>query len=99
MPDLKAKSAVIESFIKSKDVPGVSFPVPNGSERPNMSDEEYMEMVRKGIQSCYRGDVFQIVLSRRFKQKFTGDEFNVYRALRNVNPSPYLFFLIMAIIN
>ncbi|MFY8004142.1 MAG: anthranilate synthase component I family protein, partial [Chitinophagaceae bacterium] len=44
------------------------------------------------IQSCLRGDVFQIVLSRRFQQSFIGDEFNVYRALRNVNPSPYLFF-------
>jgi len=51
-----------------------------------------VEMVKKAIQSCNRGDVFQIVLSRRFQQKFTGDEFNVYRALRNVNPSPYLFF-------
>jgi anthranilate synthase component 1 len=51
-----------------------------------------MEAVRKGIQSCYRGDVFQIVLSRRFQQAFTGDEFNVYRALRHINPSPYLFF-------
>ena len=49
-------------------------------------------MVKKGIASCHRGDVFQIVLSRRFQQKFTGDEFNVYRALRSVNPSPYLFF-------
>lgn len=39
-----------------------------------------------------RGDVFQLVLSRRFEQKFKGDEFNVYRALRNINPSPYLFF-------
>ena len=51
-----------------------------------------MEMVEKGIQSCLRGDVFQIVLSRSFEQEFTGDEFNVYRALRNINPSPYLFF-------
>jgi anthranilate synthase component 1 len=49
-------------------------------------------MVQKGIQSCLRGDVFQIVLSRKFEQQFSGDEFNVYRALRSVNPSPYLFF-------
>ncbi len=49
-------------------------------------------MVEKGIASCHRGDVFQIVLSRRFQQGFTGDEFNVYRALRSINPSPYLFF-------
>jgi anthranilate synthase component 1 len=57
-----------------------------------MSDEDYREMVKKGIQSCHRGDVFQIVLSRRFEQSFIGDEFNVYRALRNINPSPYLFY-------
>src|SRR5438045_4500594 len=57
-----------------------------------MSDQEYMEMGKKGIQSCHRGNVFQIVLSRRFDQSFTGDEFNVYRALRSINPSPYLFF-------
>jgi anthranilate synthase component 1 len=57
-----------------------------------MSDDDYRNMVEKGIKSCLRGDVFQIVLSRRFQQKFTGDEFNVYRALRNVNPSPYLFY-------
>ena len=57
-----------------------------------MTDEEYKMMVEKGIASCHRGDVFQIVLSRRFQQKFIGDEFNVYRALRSVNPSPYLFF-------
>jgi anthranilate synthase component I len=57
-----------------------------------MVDEDYREMVKKGVASCHRGDVFQIVLSRRFQQSFTGDEFNVYRALRNINPSPYLFF-------
>jgi anthranilate synthase component 1 len=57
-----------------------------------MTDEEYKEMVKKGIAGCHRGDVFQIVLSRRFQQPFTGDEFNVYRALRSINPSPYLFF-------
>lgn len=57
-----------------------------------MTDEHYREMVRQGIAHCYRGDVFQIVLSRRFQQSFTGDEFNVYRSLRNINPSPYLFY-------
>lgn len=58
----------------------------------NVTDEEYQEMVRKGIGHCLRGDVFQIVLSRNFKRSFTGDEFNVYRALRSINPSPYLFY-------
>jgi anthranilate synthase component 1 len=57
-----------------------------------MSDDYYREIVRKGIAHCMRGDVFQVVLSRRFQQSFQGDEFNVYRALRSVNPSPYLFF-------
>ena len=57
-----------------------------------MSDEDYIEMVKKGIQHCQRGDVFQIVLSRRFSQKYKGDDFNVYRALRSINPSPYLFY-------
>ncbi|MDH6209489.1 anthranilate/para-aminobenzoate synthase component I [Chryseobacterium sp. BIGb0186] len=51
-----------------------------------------MELVDKAQKHCKRGDVFQLVLSRRFEQKFKGDEFNVYRALRNINPSPYLFF-------
>ncbi|MDI9365161.1 MAG: anthranilate synthase component I family protein [Flavobacterium sp.] len=82
---------VVESLIKSKDVPTYSFAV-SGVETSNITNEAYVEMVKKGIQSCFRGNVFQIVLSRRFQQSFTGDEFNVYRALRNINPSPYLFF-------
>lgn len=83
--------AVVESLIRSKDVPVYPFNA-GGDEKSNMADEDYREMVRKGIQSCYRGDVFQIVLSRSFNQSFTGDEFNVYRALRSINPSPYLFY-------
>lgn len=88
---IESEFAVVESLIKSKDVPVFPFALV-GDERSNFSDEAYQEMVRKGIDSCLRGDVFQIVLSRRFEQHFTGDEFNVYRALRNINPSPYLFF-------
>jgi anthranilate synthase component 1 len=49
-------------------------------------------MVSKAKAHCQRGDVFQMVLSRRFSQQFKGDEFNVYRALRSINPSPYLFY-------
>jgi anthranilate synthase component I len=82
---------LVESLIRSKDVPVYPFSI-RGAESSNMTDEDYREMVSRGIKSCLRGDVFQIVLSRRFKQEFTGDEFNVYRALRNVNPSPYLFY-------
>ncbi len=90
--------AVVESLIRSRDVPTYPFRA-KGTESSNMTDADFMDMVKKGIQSCLRGDVFQIVLSRCFEQAFTGDEFAVYRSLRSINPSPYLFFLIMAIIN
>ncbi len=63
-----------------------------GDEVANMLDSDFSDLVEKGRQHCFRGDVFQIVLSRRFAQLFTGDEFNVYRALRSINPSPYLFY-------
>lgn len=56
------------------------------------SDNDFMNLVNKAKQHCQRGDTFQLVISRRFSQSFTGDEFNVYRALRSVNPSPYLFY-------
>lgn len=65
---------------------------PGNNETSNITDDEYKQMVTKGKESCYRGDVFQIVLSRQFSQQFQGDEFNVYRALRSINPSPYLFY-------
>ena len=82
---------LVESLIKSKDVPTFPFKI-KGEESSNLTDAAYIEMVKKGIASCHRGDVFQIVLSRRFEQSFSGDEFNVYRALRSINPSPYLFY-------
>ncbi len=66
--------------------------IPGEKETSNVTDEEYMEMVRMGKKHCYLGDVFQVVLSRQFRQDFKGDEFNVYRALRSINPSPYLFY-------
>jgi len=88
---IESELPLVESLIRSKDVPVYPFE-PAGEEVSNMTDEEYRQMVGKGIKSCHRGDVFQIVLSRRFQQGFRGDEFNVYRALRNINPSPYLFF-------
>ncbi|HVM89292.1 MAG TPA: anthranilate synthase component I family protein [Puia sp.] len=91
MAGIESELAVVESLIRSKDVPAYPFQA-KGEEKSNMTDDDYKDMVKKGIASCYRGDVFQIVLSRRFEQGFTGDEFNVYRALRNINPSPYLFF-------
>ncbi len=63
-----------------------------GKESSNVTDDEFIEMVKKGKYHCHRGDVFQIVLSRQFRQAFQGDDFNVYRALRSINPSPYLFY-------
>lgn len=63
-----------------------------GEETSNFTNEQFLDVIAKGKEHCYRGDVFQIVLSRRFESGFKGDEFNVYRALRSVNPSPYLFY-------
>lgn len=57
-----------------------------------MSDGDFIEAVEKCVGHAMRGDVFQIVPSRRFSRGFKGDEFNVYRALRCINPSPYLFY-------
>ena len=57
-----------------------------------LTDDEHRENIRRGIRHCLRGDVFQIVLSRRFIQKYEGDDFKLYRALRSINPSPYLFY-------
>ncbi len=88
---IESNSGDIESILKNKDIPQYAFDT-NGQESSDNTDDEYKEMVQHGIDSCMRGDVFQIVLSRRFQQAFTGDEFNVYRALRSINPGPYLFY-------
>ena len=65
---------------------------PVGNVRSTLTDDEHRENIRRGIQHCLRGDVFQIVLSRRFIQQYEGDDFKLYRALRSINPSPYLFY-------
>ncbi len=65
---------------------------PVGDVRSTLTDDEHRENIRKGIKHCLRGDVFQIVLSRRFIQRYEGDDFKLYRALRSINPSPYLFY-------
>ncbi len=79
------------SQINSQGFATMPFSI-NGHESSNVSDKEFIEMVKKGKYHCYRGDVFQIVVSRQFQQSFNGDDFNVYRALRSINPSPYLFY-------
>ncbi|MBP5513724.1 MAG: anthranilate synthase component I family protein [Bacteroidaceae bacterium] len=65
---------------------------PVGDVRSTLTDEKHKANIRRGIQHCLRGDVFQIVLSRRFIQRYEGDDFKLYRALRSINPSPYLFY-------
>lgn len=81
----------LENILYNNNISVYNFE-PVGEEYSNISDAEHLAMIDKGIAHCKRGDVFQIVLSRCFSQKFKGDEFNVYRALRSINPSPYLFY-------
>jgi len=81
----------IETLLNSRNMAIYDFHT-NGPEHTNITDDEYKRMVTKGKEHCHRGDVFQVVLSRQYSQQFTGDEFNVYRALRSINPSPYLFY-------
>lgn len=81
----------IQYLIQNKNFPEYSFEI-KGQESSNMTDEEFRELVRKMKTHIQRGDVFQIVPSRAFSTPFAGDEFNVYRALRSINPSPYLFY-------
>lgn len=82
---------VIELCRSSVRVSRYAFAL-NGEEQSNMSDAEFLTLLRKAKQHVLHGDVFQLVLSRRFSRCFLGDEFNVYRALRSINPSPYLFY-------
>lgn len=81
----------VEYLIQNKNFPEYNFST-NGAETSNFTDEEFKALVVKMKEHIYRGDVFQIVPSRAFKTPFLGDEFNVYRALRSINPSPYLFY-------
>ena len=82
----------IEDLLRNHNIPGFKFNLKQEEEETNMSNQDYIEMVEKGIKHCQRGDVFQIVLSRSFSRGYQGDDFNLYRALRSVNPSPYLFY-------
>lgn len=81
----------VEMLISSNNTPEYSFQS-NGVVESNMTDEEYRASVVRAIEHCQRGDTFQMVLSRSFSTEFKGDEFLLYRALRSINPSPYLFY-------
>ena len=81
----------LDYLLKASPLHGTPF-TSVGEERSNLSDEEFRQLVETGKHHCRVGDVFQIVFSRQFERDFEGDEFAVYRVLRLVNPSPYLFF-------
>lgn len=81
----------IEQLLQTKTFASYTFSK-EGIAISNLTNDEFKNNVSLAKKHCHRGDVFQLVLSRRFSQGFKGDEFNVYRALRSINPSPYLFF-------
>lgn len=81
----------IHQLLQSKNFASFTFSK-SGEGYSNLTDNQFKEYVSLAKKHCHRGDVFQLVLSRRFSQPFKGDEFNVYRALRSINPSPYLFY-------
>ena len=87
----ESRLAELETAIADRNFASYNF-APVGSVRSTLSDVEHMANIRQGIAHCLRGDVFQMVLSRRFVQRYSGDDFKVYRALRSINPSPYLFY-------
>ena len=89
--DAESNIAEIAQLLKTRTFATYNF-TRDGNVASNLEDTEYREHVALAKKHCQRGDVFQLVLSRRFSQGFKGDEFNVYRALRSINPSPYLFF-------
>jgi len=87
----ESRISEIETIIEAQNFNTQQFEI-KGNETSNCTDEDFKEYVVKAKEHCKRGDVFQLVLSRQFQQAFKGDEFNVYRALRSINPSPYLFY-------
>lgn len=81
----------LEHDILARPIPEFGFKA-IGDYTSTLTDEQHKANIRRGIEHCLRGDVFQIVLSRRFIQRYEGDDFKLYRALRSINPSPYLFY-------
>lgn len=91
MEGQSSNSDEVKQVLKNRKIGSYSF-TPSNEEKSNLTDNEYKAIVAKGKEHCFRGDVFQIVLARQFSQAYKGDDFNAYRALRLVNPSPYLFY-------
>lgn len=91
LPDEKSNLKEIQDLLVNRSVTTFHFKK-NTKETSNFTNEEFLKKIAIGQEHCFKGDVFQVVISRKFKQQFQGDEFNVYRALRSINPSPYLFY-------
>ena len=87
----ESRMSRIETLIESRNFPSYNFQTV-GDRTSTTTDEEFRAMVREGVERCRQGEIHQIVLSRRFEQGFQGDDFKVYRSLRSINPSPYLFY-------
>ncbi|MDY3268463.1 MAG: chorismate-binding protein [Phocaeicola sp.] len=90
-PEEQSRIDDVEKAINNRNYTAYGFKA-IGDTYSTLTDDEHRENIRQGISHCVRGDVFQIVLSRRFIQKYSGDDFKLYRALRSINPSPYLFY-------
>jgi len=86
-----SKMENLVNIIQHRDIAKYDFAT-DGDEQSEMTDADFKQLVEKGKEHCKRGDVFQMVLSRKFTQTYKGDDFNVYRQLRAINPSPYLFY-------
>ncbi len=89
--DTESQADRLELLLYNMNITSRKFRILN-RETSNITDQEFLNMVAHGKKHCYRGDVFQIVMSRQFSQSFEGDDFSLYRALRSINPSPYLFY-------
>ncbi len=89
--DVESNVESVHQLIKTQNFTTYTF-LKDGEIKSNLTDNEYKEHVKIAKNHCARGDVFQLVLSKKFTQGFKGDEFNVYRTLRSINPSPYLFY-------
>ncbi len=89
--DGSSNIAQIQQLLQAPTFPVYQFKK-MGESISNLTDAAFRHNVNTAKNHCWQGDVFQLVLSRRFSQSFKGDEFNVYRALRSINHSPYLFF-------
>jgi len=91
LPGETSSIAQIESILLNNNIATYAFEAV-GEEKCDVTNDEFKQMVARGKEECFKGNVFQIVLSRRFYQEFKGDDFMLYRTLRSVNPSPYLFY-------